>query len=441
MSRTFLAVLATLLVASLAPSITAPVSGPPTFASVVANEAGVGEPSVLVDTTVSPPRILTVSPSTGVFVSTNGGASYFPGSTNVQTNGDASPAIDANGVIYLSGLTDAGGLTSTVPVQVSLDGGLTFTRHRELVPNAAGIECDRQWTAARGNGESVTSVRCGSEGVVWRTTDAGLTYLGPFSIATGVYTMGPLAYAPDGKLYAPYFANEGLRVARSADGGLTWQTALAAPDVDSSSFPVVAVDSAGNVYAAYEKSTYYVIGGINPIKASVFVVASTDGGVTWSAPTQVSDVPRSAIFPWIVAGAPGKVNVAYFVMNNVTAPDLGLPITTWDIEMAQSLNALAPTPTYQRHVVVKTFHTGSICTSGLACLGPQNLGFGNAPTPFDRRMLDFFEMRIDLEGRAYISYGQDRPMTNCLSSCYVGDLFLSWVDMMVARQTGGTTIA
>jgi hypothetical protein len=88
-------------------------------------------------------------------------------------------------------------------------------------------------------------------------------------------------------------------------------------------------------------------------------------------------------------------------------------------------------------VAVKGFHTGSVCTSGLACLGPQNLlGVGNVPTPLDRRHLDFFETAVDPAGRLFIAHPADRD----LGEKYNGDFILSWTDLLVARQTGGPTI-
>jgi hypothetical protein len=273
--------------------------------------------------------------------------------------------------------------------------------------------------------------------------DQGRTYQGPFLIADDIVQMGPIFYSPDGNLYVTYWDLDNVRVARSTDGGMTWQGFDVAPVIDTRSFTVGTTDSAGNLYVAYDATQALpaTITGLEPAsKSRIFVATSIDDGATWSAPKQVSEELRTAIFPWIVAGAAGKVDVAFFVMDNLTAPDLGSPITTWDIVMAQSVNALALAPSYQRLTAVQDFHAGSVCTSGLACAGPQNLGFGNAPTPFDRRMLDYFEMRIDLAGNAYIAYGVDRSPTNCLRSCPIGDLILSWVDFRVARQVGGTTL-
>lgn len=447
-----------LISAPLLPLAAAPDAGPPTFTTYLVDDAiGTGEPGIFLDTRSAVPTAWMVAPAEGVWRSTNGAVTWTKTSegvlsdeNGVWTNGDASLAMDANGVVYLSGMTDEGQLTSTVPVQVSLDGGLTWTRWKELMPNANGIECDRQWTDARGNGEMVTSIRCGGTGVVWRTTDAGLTYSGPHTIATDVGQMGPIFYSPDGNLYTTYWNFEAVRIARSTDGGLTWTSStVAEPVYDTRSFTVGAADSNGNLYVVWEASDS--ITGLEPaLRSYIYIATSTNDGATWSAPKLISDATKTSIFPWVVAGAPGRVNVAYYTMQqnpnppvvgSVRPADLGSATTTWDLDMSQSVNALSASSSYQRVNVVRAFHTGSICTSGLACIGPQNvLGMGNVPTPFDRRYLDYFEMRIDAAGYAYIAYGKDRPMTGCLQSCYVGDLFLSWIDFRVAKQTGGTTL-
>lgn len=433
-----------LLVLIVAPLAVAPGSGPASFASAkVALQITGGEPSLILDPRTTPATQYVTAPFQGVWRSTDGGVSWTQRSPDSFsggpiTNGDASLAVDADGVLYLSGLTDDGQLASRVPVQVSTDGGATWIRFFYLHDSATGIDCDRQWTAARGHGEAVTTVRCGSEMWLWRTTNAGLSWTGPITVQNvdDVFTGGPITYSPDGNLYFLYFnGNSELRLARSADGGLTWTSRLVSSDGQSVSFPVVAADNLGNLYAAWETSDILLL---PPLNSVVKVATSIDDGTTWSAPRQVSSSETAAIFPWIVALAPGKVDVAFYIEQNITSADLGGPITTWDVVVAQSTNALALVPSYSRVTAVNDFHKGSICTTGLACVGPQNLlGVGNVPTPFDRRLLDFFEMRADGAGNAYMVYPHDRPATSGI----IGDAVFSWVDFEVARQTGGTQIS
>jgi hypothetical protein len=98
-----------------------------------------------------------------------------------------------------------------------------------------------------------------------------------------------------------------------------------------------AADTAGNVYVAYPESIndYPDYDG-----ASIKVVhASTSDLDHWSAPSVVaaSGGPGN-VLPHIIAGAPGKVDVAYYhgVKSGTT--------TRWYSMAAQSLDALTATP-------------------------------------------------------------------------------------------------
>jgi hypothetical protein len=320
---------------------------------------------------------------------------------------------------------------------------VTFGRHANLHGSSTAVDCDRQWTAARGHGEAVTSVRCGRVGYAWRTANAGVSWTGPFIVQSPLLLMGPLAFAPDGSLYVAFQdGTRHLSVARSADGGLTWTSRVVALDYAPVGFPVVAVDAANAVYVAYDNATQVLPLPYAPLRASVLVASSANQGATWTAPTLVSAPGVTSIFPWISAGAASKVDVAWYAENfpanpaDAGPPDLGLPTTTWDVVMAQSLAASAAAPAYARATAVAAFHAGSVCTSGLFCVGPQNAGVGNVPTPVDRRVLDFFELRADpATGLALIAYPQDRPTVGTPN-----DAIFCQVDLRVAIQDGGTTV-
>jgi hypothetical protein len=403
-----------------------------TFAQATVSTAELtAEPSIAIDPASGAVYYTAPGPNV-VWKSIDGGASWTP-HDSPSTEGDSDLAVDANGRVYLSGLLAAGTLDSTIPVSTSLDGGITWARTRELVPGASGVECDRQWTAARGNGIVVTSANCDNGYKVWRSTDAADTFFAPVVVDADASVGGPLTFGSGGTLYTIFMTfSSGLRYAKSADNGVNWSSGQVTPNGSQFGFPVIEADAGGNLYAAWDEDPGTSLLGQSVVKFS----RSTDGGASWSSPEVVSNPLATSLFPWISARTAGKVDVSFFVADTRIDPNLGLPVTKWDIEVAQSLNAAGPSPTFTRDIAVNDFHTGSVCTSGLLCLGPQNLGIGNAPTPFDRRMLDFFETAVNSSGNLLIAYAKDRPFPGT----FVGDLILSWNDLKVARQSGGPTL-
>jgi hypothetical protein len=144
------------------------------------------------------------------------------------------------------------------------------------------------------------------------------------------------------------------------------------------------------------------------------------------------------MFPWVAAGESGRADIVWYQSDTGMLPDLGpdrgMPTTTWDVKMAQITGATTTSPTISVVTAAPKFHTGSICTAGLSCAGPQNAGLVNAPTPYDRRLLDFFEIALDTNGNALIAYPNDRPQTT--TDPY--DVLEPRSDLLVARQTNGT---
>lgn len=118
-----------------------------------------------------------------------------------------------------------------------------------------------------------------------------------------------------------------------------------------------AVDMAGNVYVAYPESVHdypnYDGGAIKVVHASP---KSLDH---WSAPTVVAEAGGAGnVLPHIIAGAPGKIDVAWYHGVSVKGqkPD-------WYSYAAQSLDALSPKPHWARvrlsNVLGEHNHTAS----------------------------------------------------------------------------------
>jgi hypothetical protein len=344
--------------------------------------------------------------------------------------------IDASGTVYVSDLFALDSGSNQIPVSVSTNGGRSYVRTTNVAET--GFFYDRQWQASAKPGQLVVVAQDGDNDVLvsWVTNDQARLFTGPFEIARGATSHGPLIAGPRGTYFMVFGSEEGLNIATTRDG-IHWTKRLAAPGHAAVLFPVVAVDDASNIYVAWSDESNTV--GTGPI----LLVRSIDGGRTWTPPIQLSarradafGTSPSAVFPWIVAGARGRVAVSYAIARTAgpdVSSNLGGPLTTWDMVVTQSMDATARKPRWSSVVAARAFHTGSICTFGIVCPGPQQFGVGNFPSPFDRRALDFNGMAADRDGRLYVVYTRDRPMTTGETE----DVHRARTDVMIARQTSG----
>ncbi|MFN2537165.1 MAG: hypothetical protein ABR549_03305 [Mycobacteriales bacterium] len=163
------------------------------------------------------------------------------------------------------------------------------------------------------------------------------------------------------------------------------------------SFVVGAIDTAGNIYVTW--CQYPLKGnGAYAGPGEIMLATSTNGGSTWSSPRKLNPPSQpGVIFPWITAGDPGRVDIAWYgaaASGDPYGPDAADHVL-WDVYLSQSVNALASKPTY--HVVKVTDH--HVKYSGISTGG---LG-GSA----DRSLGDFLQVKTGLSGEALISYVDD----------------------------------
>jgi hypothetical protein len=99
---------------------------------------------------------------------------------------------------------------------------------------------------------------------------------------------------------------------RTTNGGATWtridlDTIYGGPTYKTSSTTTLAADATGNLVAEYGGSTTPGANGI------IWTKRSTDGGLTWSAKTQITPVTGGgdSSFPAIVGGATGNFRLTY----------------------------------------------------------------------------------------------------------------------------------
>jgi hypothetical protein len=119
------------------------------------------------------------------------------------------------------------------------------------------------------------------------------------------------------------------------------------------------------------------------------------------------------MFPWVVAGAAGNVDVVWYAAKLATDNPACVSGTepqddsagvnnnchnVWDLDFAQTRNGTSSAPTFlQSDVTPAVIHNGSLCDQGLNC----DI-FGG-----DRTLLDFFEVALDPLGAANIAFASD----------------------------------
>ncbi len=262
---------------------------------------------------------------TGFSRSTDGGNTFTDGGTLPTASvGDAGdPVLARNNVtgrIYLATLQFSSTPINGIDVFHSDDNGQTWSAPVQGAPGkpaSPSFNQDKEWIAvdnAAGSGQgNVYLVErdfgSGNGIFFFRSTDGGNTF-GPNGgtlIASG--NQGAfVAVGPDHSVDVFWWAGSTLQMRKSTDQGQTFgapvtvatglvggtngdlgltgirQGTTVASGFRSSEFPHAAVNPVnGNIYVTYDNK------GAGADKADVFLVQSTNGGVTWSAPLKVND--------------------------------------------------------------------------------------------------------------------------------------------------------
>ncbi|MCA1819944.1 MAG: glycoside hydrolase, partial [Halobacteriales archaeon] len=194
------------------------------------------------------------------------------------------------------------------------------------------------------------------------------------------------------------------------------RTSPAEPNPYATDFPSASVDGNGTVYVAWDMDASG-LPGVPPEEAAiygVFVSSSRDGGATWTKPQLVSDPTKDARFPWMAAGAAGRVAVAWYesvhTVPGEVAPD------QWNVRLWESITAGSASP---KGVTVtlsaSPSHLGSVCTSGTGCaVGDRSLG-------------DFFEVAITREGQPVATWVSSKAGTEFGVAAQGGDIHFGGV--------------
>lgn len=196
----------------------------------------------------------------------------------------------------------------------------------------------------------------------------------------------------DAKLGGPTFTFTDHKIYTSAAGSLGATNGL------NQIFPAMAVDNFGYVYSLWSD------------QSNIFFSSSTNLGTTWTTPIRVNQgttVGKANVFPWIAADANGHVVISWIganlagnsndatIMEQTCSDGTSSCWAQWSVYVAESVNGHASAPKFTQstasdHVV----HYGTVSTGGLGGSANRNLG-------------DFYQLALDTQHRANISFADD----------------------------------
>jgi hypothetical protein len=185
-------------------------------------------------------------------------------------------------------------------------------------------------------------------------------------------------------------------VSVSSDGGYTWKVRPIGCSAKGATldhaFPIVSVDPAGRLWAAWSDDK------------DIITAMSSDQGASWtcSAPVSTTTSHGQAIYPWIVATSAG-VDLVYYA-SPAPAPQSTSPLQSssdapqvFYVYFAQNLSgqeqdgALGGWGTPQQLFPV---HKGVVCEDGASCTD-------------NRQLFDDFGVDTDSSGWAHIAFSAD----------------------------------
>jgi len=295
----------------------------------------------------------------------DGGNTWIGGTGGAGANNSGDPAA----AISLGGISFVGHIAPGFKqgVSVSNDFGVTWTvnsistaaglldKNHLWVDNAAGSAFQgnvySSWTNFGGTANNQIEIS--------RSTSNGATWSTPLNIsaaiAAGSHNQGVnIQTGPNGDVFAVWAVYDSwparenaIGFARSTNGGVSfgaatrihnniqgvrWQPGFPignphGKNMRSNSFPGMAVDISGgpnngNIYVVWSNVG---VPGINTgSDVSIYIMTSTDNGVTWSTPLRVNQdaIGNVQYFPWITSDPTnGNLSVIFYDDRNVGATD------------------------------------------------------------------------------------------------------------------------
>lgn len=333
-----------------------------------------------------------------------------------------------------------------IGVATSFDSGKTFDTQTTNALSGDTAGTDRQWGQLWRDPEgrdhlfllyNALSPSNGQRTIVRESLDYGRTWKSIGSgdeLAPGVPTplagvfnagaLGQLRVDAHGNLF---FTSENspsvnlVRGMRQKDGSYRFSSTKVSSEPGTNTrqlFITSALDRAGNIYVVWSRDE----AGSNT-DTGTYLAVSTDKGKTFRAPVKVnSGGVRNSVFPWVIAGDPGRVAVAFYGTKH--KGDSSSNEGPWDVYVAQSTDFLAKKPRMtQVKVSEHPSHTNPICFSGLGCTA------GEAE---NRNLGDFFQVDMDpTDGSVLVLWADTANQYGALAGSAVNSF---------AKQVGGPSL-
>lgn len=277
----------------------------------------------------------------GVGVSLDGGSTWTdflvrpPAPNQSGVEGDPMTAYDhRTGTLWVGAISFAG--NGGLYVAKKVQGSTSFEPSVQVGQISFADKC---WMVAgpRNGNPNETNVYIAYNEGVWRSTDMGATWQGPVSVPSGIGFLPRIA--PNGDLYVSYWDfGSGHWLLRSTNGGLSFSGPFRIAtrmDVwgtqDGSRFPgrfrvpafnVLAIDPTNsNLYAIYPDTTSTSGGNA---QVDLYFTKSTNGGTTWSTPDAIDfDGIRDGdqLFPFIECDDQGVIHLVFYDTQNTVQND------------------------------------------------------------------------------------------------------------------------
>ena len=307
----------------------------------------------------------------------------------------------------------AGAAIMNVFVSTSTDGGASFGAPVPVTLPGSQAFADLQCGDSSGPSGIAVNRASGRIYVAWGTRTSALGGCGA-SIPPGVYQVS---------IESP----TRVWVATSADGSPgSWTTSLAVDESSSGKivgvlWSPIALDSAGNIYVAYPETP-------NPYPdyrgAAVRYRWAPADLARWSAPVTVAPADAAGHFSvHVVAGAPGKLDFAYFSGRERQGAS-----PAWFVTVAQTLDGLSDSPHFTE-IAVANFpsYTGTLTELAGACGSGPTAGIEQGT--LCPRAADNFGLALDRACRYIVTW----PVIE-------NDADRSHAGTWVATQNGGPII-